>query len=113
MKVYQGIVPIREPKMRDENTKAELKELKEGKAAGRSKLKPELYKELGKSEICRRVMTDDYNKIIDGGEIPEGWKKTRTKLIKKVQKPRPKDHRPIAVAEISYKILMSYLKKRD
>ena len=42
---------------------------------------------------------------------PKGWKKTRTKLIKKVQKPRPKDHRPIAVAEISYKILMSYLKK--
>ena len=74
-------------------------------------MKPELYKELGKSEICRRIMTDDNNKILEGGDIPEGWKKTRTKLIKKVKKPRPKDHRPIAVADISYKILMSYLKK--
>ena len=109
--VYEGIIPMRDPRMIDENTKTELKNLKEGKAAGLNKMKPELYKALGKREICRRVMTDDYNIILDGGAIPEGWKKTRTKLIKKVQKPRPKDHRPIAVANISYKILMSHLKK--
>ena len=109
--VYVGIVPMSDPKMTDENTKIELRDLKEGKAAGLNKMKPELYKGLGKSEICRRIMTDDYNKILEGGDIPVGWKKTRTKLIKKVQKPRPKDHRPIAVANISYKILMSYLKK--
>ena len=109
--VYTGTVPMREPKMSDEDTKAELRGLKEGKAAGLNKLKPEVYKELGESGICRRVMTEGYNRILDGGEIPEGWKKTRTKLIKKVKRPRPKDHRPIAVADISYKILMSYLKK--
>ena len=32
-------------------------------------------------------------------------------MIKKVKKPRAKDHRPIAVANISYKILMSFIKK--
>ena len=109
--IYEGIVPMSEPKMCDETTKIELRGLKEGKAAGLNKLKPEVYKELGKSDICRRIMTEDYNKILAGGGIPEGWKKTRTKLIKKVKNPRPKDHRPIAVADISYKMLMSYLKK--
>jgi tRNA A37 N6-isopentenylltransferase MiaA len=74
-------------------------------------MKPELYKELGKRQFCREVMVRGYNRVIRLGEVPECWNATRTKLLKKIDEPQPKDHRPIAVANISYKILMSFIKK--
>ena len=36
---------------------------------------------------------------------------SRTILIKKCNKPRVKDYRPMVVTDISYKILMSFIKK--
>ena len=43
-------------------------------------------------------------------KIPKSWKGTKTKVIKKIKKPMVKDFRPIALADISYKILMSIVK---
>ena len=74
--------------------------------------KPIIYKELGKSKICKEVMVKGYNKVINEGKIPIKWLNSRTKLIKKCNKPKAKDHRPIAVTNIDYKILMSFLKKK-
>ena len=50
-----------------EDLGVELGKLKEGKAAGLNKIKGEVYKELGKSEICKEVMVRGYNKVIGGG----------------------------------------------
>ena len=58
---------MKEPEMSDENIKSELESLKEGKAAGINKIKPEVYKEMNNSGICREVMRNGYNKIIRGG----------------------------------------------
>ena len=74
------------PIMSDEDIKEELEDLEEGKAAGIDKMKPELYKELGKSKFCREIMKRNYNTVIKKGEIPKSWNTTRTTLIAKVKK---------------------------
>ena len=63
------------PLMEIDDLGVELGRLKEGKAAGLNKIKGEVYKELGKSEICKEVMVKGYNKVIRGGEIPGGGTK--------------------------------------
>ena len=63
-----GDIPMEEPVMGEENMKEELENLKEGKAAGINKIKPEVYKELNNSKICKEVMRNGYNKIIRGGK---------------------------------------------
>ena len=63
------------PLMEIDDLGVELGKLKEGKAAGLNKIKGEVYKELGKSEICKEVMVKGYNKVIRGGEIPGGGTK--------------------------------------
>ena len=47
---------MKEPEMSKENIKSELESLKEGKAVGINKIKPEVYKEMNNSGICREVM---------------------------------------------------------
>ena len=84
--VYIGDIPMETPIMSDEDIKEELEDLEEGKAAGIDKMKPELYKELGKSKFCREIMKRNYNTVIKKGEIPKSWNTTRTTLIAKVKK---------------------------
>ena len=86
-----------------------LKRLKEGKAAGPDKVKAEVYQRMGKSEICREVMKENFNKVIDMKEIPNSWKKTKTRMIPKKNKPQAKDLRPIAITNISYKLYMKQI----
>ena len=83
-----------------------LEGLKEGKAAGPDKVKAEVYQKLGKSQICREVMRENFDKVIDMKEIPNSWKKTKTRMIPKKNKPQAKDLRPIAITNISYKLYM-------
>lgn len=47
-------------------------ELESGKAAGPDKLKPELYEEIGKSQICLGTLNSCFHKIIDRG-TPKSW----------------------------------------
>ena len=51
-------------------------------------------------------MKENFNKVIDMKEIPNSWKKTKTRMIPKKNKPQAKDLRPIAITNISYKIFM-------
>ena len=86
-----------------------LKNLKPKKAAGPDQLKAEVYHALGKKELCKEVLAESYNNILEEEEIPPSWKKSRTRLIPKVSKPQPKDMRPIAITNISYKLYMSHI----
>ena len=44
------------------------------------------------------------------GTVPEKWKKSRTVMITKTKKPRATKHRPIALTNVGYKLLMGLVK---
>ena len=79
--------------------------------AGTTKLKAEVYKAMGENLSCTRAMTESLNGVLDEQDIPECWKTSWMRLIKKVQKPTAKDFRPITITNISYKIYMSFIRK--
>ena len=100
--VYMGT-----PKISVDELKMGLKKLKNKKAAGPDQLKPELYKSLLDSAKCMEVLVNCYNKVLEENTVPIEWKQTKTIMIPKNSKPSAKDLRPIALANISYKIFMS------
>ena len=59
-------------------------------------------------EKIRKAM----NKVMEEGIIPKGWKISRTVMIPETMKPEPKDHRPIALTNVGYKIFMSLMKDK-
>ena len=106
----QEITPMKLKAIVKETMRGKLENLKNKKAPGPNLLKPELYKELGNSEFCTKTMARVYENQMYSKNIPKSWKGTKTKVIKKTKKPKVKDFRPIALADISYKILMSIVK---
>ena len=106
------IVPMDLPVFTKETLEEELKQLKKNKAVGTNKLRAELYKSLGESEICKEKMVNCFNNALETGKIPKSWNISRTRLIKKVTKPGPKEFRPITIVNISYKIFFSFLNKQ-
>ena len=65
-----------------------LKNLKPNKAAGPDKIKAEVYQALGEKELIKEILVETYDKILNDQEIPEYWKKSRTKMI-----PKKKNHK--------------------
>ena len=106
----QEIAPMKLKVIEKETMNEKLENLKNKKASGPNLLKPELYKELGNSEFCTKTIARVYENQMHSKKIPKSWKGTKTKVIKKIKKPTVKDFRPIALADISYKILMSIVK---
>ncbi len=81
-----------------------LKKLKANKSAGPDGLHPRLLKEIAKS-ICK-PLTLIYNKSIQEGKTPDGWKKAHvTALHKKGSKQEAKNYRPISLTSICCKML--------
>ena len=95
----------------EEKVKKILTNLKNGKATGPDGLKGELYKAMANSKICLETLTKCYKKELNIREKPEKWKTSKTKLLKKKNKPTVKDLRPLALTDISYKIFMSLIKQ--
>ena len=86
--------------------------LKGKKAAGCDGLKPELYKALAGSEVVIEALERGFGRVLELGEVPEGWKRSRTVMMPKKKRPNVADLRPIAMTDISYKMLMSILRER-
>ncbi|XP_068250211.1 uncharacterized protein [Palaemon carinicauda] len=84
--------------------------MKNKKAAGPDEPKPELYKTLANDSKCLEIMTKCLQNETEEKNKPEKWKKSKTKMIKKVKKPTVKDLRPIALTNASYKIFMALMK---
>ena len=51
-----------------------------------------------------------YNGVMDSGVVPEGWRKSRTVMIPKTKKPVAREHRPIALTNVRYKLFMGVVK---
>ncbi|XP_068227857.1 uncharacterized protein [Palaemon carinicauda] len=86
-----------------------LKRLKKGKAAGPGGLKPDYYKAM-RSDICKNTLVNCYKEELASKEKPQSWKESRTKMLKKKNKPTVKELRPIALTNVSYKIYMAFIK---
>ena len=106
--VGEIIVPMELPVFSETDLIDVLKPLKPNKAVGTNKLRAELYRTLGESDLCKEIMTECFNNIITTRNIPQSWSKSITKLIKKVEKPTPKEFRPIALINLSYKIFYHF-----
>ena len=89
-----------------------VKKLKNRKAAGLDGMKPEWYKILVGSEIVEEALERGYGRVLETGEVPESWKGSRTVMIPKKNKPMAADLRPIAMTDLSYKIMMSVLRQK-
>ena len=98
------------PKMKRESLEELLRNLKNNKAAGPDKLRGEIFKELGKSYICKKTMIRCYNNVAMEEEAPKSWTTSRTIMIKKTKRPTVRDFRPIALTNVSYKLYMSFIR---
>ena len=110
MRTGNIIKAMEEPKIDEKKVKMCLKKQRNKKAAGPDGLKPELYKTLGEDEMCLKTLTKCLKNELDIKKKPSKWKESKTKMMKKVNKPTVKQLRPIALTNISYKIFMSLIK---
>ena len=70
-----------------DEVKGALGILKKGKQPGPDKLKGEIiYRSLKDSESLVIRLTEAYNKVFEGGTVPEKWRDSRTVMIPKVKK---------------------------
>ena len=110
--MIRGIGRMDEVVFTEEEVKKHLSSMKGNKQAGLDLIKPEIYKWLGDSQITVRNLTDGMNGVISNGTIPEHWKKSKTVLIPKKNKPNCTHLRPISLNDISYKLFMSLVKEK-
>ncbi|XP_068224647.1 uncharacterized protein [Palaemon carinicauda] len=108
--ITRKITPMNIPNLTEEKVKKILRKMKNKKAAGPDELKPELYKTIANDKKCLEIVTKCLQNETEEKNKPEKWKKSKTKMIKKVKKPTLKDLRPIALTNASYKISMVLMK---
>ena len=108
------IIPnkMSDPMITREEVVSQIKMMKAGKSPGPDSLKPEIYKYLVDSPEVVDSLTVSLNKIVCEGSVPAEWKRSKTILIPKTPKPKASDLRPIALIDVSYKILMGILKNK-
>ena len=109
-RVEEEIRPMRLPELNNDTLGELLRKMKNNKASGPDKLKGELFKELGKSEVCRKTMVKCYNNVLNEVKAPTSWTISKTIMIKKKRKPTARDFRPIALLNISCKVYMSFIR---
>ena len=105
------IRPMAKIEFTKEHISTHIKKIKTGKQPGPDMLKPELYKWMNSNEQCLALLTGCMNQILDEGEPPEKWRKSKTTLIPKKSKPKKHELRPIALTNLSYKIFMGVCKQ--
>ena len=112
MPVEKFIKNMKKPIITLEDVENQIKKLRNGKASGPDQVKPELYKYLIENRQVMNHIMEILINIIDEEKIPKEWKESKTTLIQKKKKPKVNDLRPIALTNISYKILMGILKNK-
>ena len=70
------------------------------------------FKSLKDSKGLVTHLTEAYNTFLVDGTVPEKWKRSRTVMIPKTKEPRAKEHRPIALTNVGYKLFMGLVKDK-
>ena len=106
--VRSEVNSMKEVKITEDDVSKQIKKMKKGKAAGPDGLKIEMYKEAIKDKESLSLITKCYVNTIKEGQDEEKckWQKSNTKLIAKVPRPKVNVFRPIALLNVSYKIMM-------
>ena len=86
-----------------------VKMIKKNKATGPDNIKGELYRALGESKICAKILQKVFQNITDKDLKIKTWEQSNTRLIPKVNKPTAKQLRPIALTDVSYKRFMTII----
>ena len=95
-----------------EEVKKAVRRMKSGKQPGIDGIKAEVYKWMLESEVCVNAMCKYYNDVLEKGEPVKEWSVSKTCMIPKVNKPKVKDLRPIALLNVEYKIFMRMMKEK-
>lgn len=89
-----------------------VKKLKDKKASGpdnSNNNKTEFYKALAQSDICIDSLRKALNNEIENGAKYNEQKLSTAKMIPKTSIPASEDLRPLALTNISYKLIMSLI----
>jgi len=89
-----------------------LRKIKSNKQPGPNGVRGEIYKAMEGSQTCVAALAGACNWSLDGGEMDEGWKESKTIMIPKVVKPTAQQHRPIALLNAGCKLFMGMLKEK-
>ena len=89
-----------------------LGSLKLNKATGPDGIKAEFYKWMKNEMVFVRALAQAWEAMLGRGTVPENWKTSKTVMIPKNNKPTAKDHRPIALLNVGYKVFMAAAKKK-
>ena len=92
------------PALRTEEIVGAIDSLKDGKAAGLSGVRSEMWKAV-KQKVERGKIKAVFQKVMDG-EIPESWKISKVNLIPKSDGTKVEigDFRPLVLTEVSYSL---------
>ena len=101
---------MEEPKIRIEDLIKRIEGLRKNKAAGPDMVRGEVLQEVIKSRKCREALVLGINKVCKGKGVPTSWMVSRTRMIKKVNKPTVKEFRPIAITSVGYKLYWGFLR---
>ena len=106
-------VKVNKFEISEEEVKKVLEKLKTGKSAGLDGLRAELYKELINDRRAIKKLTASYKKVLEEKQELTEWKKSKTIMMPKKNRPTEKELRPIAmtVTDVSYKMLMSLIRR--
>ena len=96
------------PSFDTEIWKNETKSLEKGKAVGPGNLKNEFFMAMKSEEICSKAMAQSFDQIIEGQDIPENWKKSRIKLIKKPIEKGKKNRKRLQAYSPNTSIIQNY-----
>merc|ERR1711888_562647 len=84
--------------------------MKKNKAGGPGGVRAEVLQKIVEDDECTEILVGAMNRICEEGEIPTSWKTSNTTMIKKVNKPKKKDFRPIAVTSVGSKLYWGFLR---
>ena len=112
IKKCEVLFPMPRIELTIEEVARALEKLKKGKQPGPDRLKGEIYSSLKDSEKLVLYLTHAYNVVLNDGTVPQGWKGSKTVMIPKTKRPIAKEHRPIALTNVGYKLLMGLVKNK-
>ena len=85
--------------------------MKNRRAGGEDGLRPELYRALQGSGDIMEILRKSLSEVLVSRAEPTSWKTSRTVMIPKKRRPTADQLRPLAMTDVSYKIMMAMVRE--